>query len=1351
MSSVGCRARWTLPFFITGLLSYSVCHAAPVDRDLGTGEVEPGRTVTIPSLPAEVSLYPDAAAAGASQGWLDRVLRNLQMLEYAPQTQAYAAQNLRTSFREEGIEIVPGADSEESPCWSWHWRTAAWGRPGTMRTAKPVAPETRDSRVTYDRQGLVEWYENRPEGLEQGFEVLDRPGGEGWLCIEGRVTTGLAGDVAGDGAAIDFVDDRGIRVFRYGDLHVRDSSGRELDAHLTSTSETVRIWIDDHGAVYPLEIDPLMTSPAWIAEGNSHYTHFGYCVATAGDVNGDGYSDVIIGAPFHDLKGRAYVFHGSASGLESEPAWYVQGTHDYADFGYSVSTAGDVNADGYDDVIVGIPYYGPEYDHGGKARLYLGSATGLESSPTWEAVGGQDDEGFGCSVAMAGDVNDDGYGDVIVGADQWDASSYGGEGRAYIFRGGPTGLGSVPTWIGQGAHRYAHFGCSVGTAGDVNGDGFGDVIVGAQGYESGHETEGAAYVFLGSAGGVGSTPVWSAEGNNDWAAFGTCVATAGDVNGDGYSDVLVGAPYHTEDQEAEGRAYVYLGSAAGPQAAPVWFVDGNQDWSWFGMSVATAGDVDGDGFSDVLVGAAYHHAGLTEQGRAYLYLGSAAGPGSDPAWQVDGEDERNQFGISVATAGDVDGDGHSDVIVGAYLYDGNDGTEGRAYLYRGYAASLDTDPAWQAEGNQARAEFGYSVSTAGDVNGDGYSDVIIGASRYDGDLNEEGRACLYLGQASGLATTPVWMAEGDQANAYFGFSVSTAGDVNGDGYSDIIVGTPYYYVGPDRVGRACLYLGSASGPGSSAAWTAEGSQQSEEYGHCVAAAGDVNGDGYGDVIVGAPYYDGGQTNGGRACLYLGSASGLESNPSWQTEGHQQSEALGHSVAAAGDVNGDGYGDIIMGARYYDAGYNNAGRAYLFLGSASGPGENPAWTAEGDEDDERFGFAVAGAGDVNGDGYSDVIVGTPYHDPGFITLPRGRACVYLGSGSGLSTSPGWEVEGYQNQMLGWSLATAGDIDGDGYTDVIVGSGGSSSGACVYLGGPAGLGTSPAWEVIDSQGDGFGWSVATAGDVNGDGYSDAIIGAPWHTGDQEFEGRACVYVGNEGHGLDRIPRQARADDTALIAILGTSDSESSFRLKALGRTAAGRAHVRLEWEVKPLGTLFDATDLGSGPMTDTGVPVGGVGSAVALNELVADLAEGVAYHWRLRIASDSPLFPRTPWFSMQGNGRQEMDLRMAGVASHVGEEEAAGMWPLRFETVRPNPFTPQTRLFYRLPRTESVRLTIVDVQGRHVATLVDESQEGGDHAVVWEGRSDSGELLTSGAYYARLEAGGYVESRKLILTR
>ena len=179
MSSVGCRARWTLPFFITGLLSYSVCHAAPVDRDLGTGEVEPGRTVTIPSLPAEVSLYPDAAAAGASQGWLDRVLRNLQMLEYAPQTQAYAAQNLRTSFREEGIEIVPGADSEESPCWSWHWRTAAWGRPGTMRTAKPVAPETRDSRVTYDRQGLVEWYENRPEGLEQGFEVLDRPGGEG--------------------------------------------------------------------------------------------------------------------------------------------------------------------------------------------------------------------------------------------------------------------------------------------------------------------------------------------------------------------------------------------------------------------------------------------------------------------------------------------------------------------------------------------------------------------------------------------------------------------------------------------------------------------------------------------------------------------------------------------------------------------------------------------------------------------------------------------------------------------------------------------------------------------------------------------------------------------------------------------------------------------------------------------------------------------------------------------------------------------------------------------------------------------------------------------------------------------
>ncbi len=1216
------------------------------------------------------------------------------------------AHDFRTYFTGRAIRVVPRAETK--PSWEWGLALVGYGRGGQVWPVAEATARPTGNRIEYARRGIVEWYENAPRGLEQGFGLAGRPGeayvdsgagpeatiaprrpheslrrpahGEGAVFVQLSLTGTLDPVVSTDGQSIDFRTPGGVNVVHYAHLRVTDASGRELPAWMEGfaaiAGRTIRIVFDDTDAAYPVTIDPLATSPAWTAESNKAFSSFGVSVATAGDVNGDGYSDVIIGAPRYDNgqtdEGRAFVYLGSASGLAASPAWTAESDQTNAELGVSVATAGDVNGDGYSDVIVGAHWYESDPSYEGRAYVYLGSASGLASSPVWTAAGGQAGAEFGRAVATAGDVNGDGYSDVIVGA-PWNDNGETDEGRVYVYLGSGSGPASSPAWTAESDQPGAAFGISASAAGDVDGDGYSDVIVGAYLHDNGQTDEGRAYVYLGSASGLASAPAWTAESDpSSYARFGISVGTAGDVNGDGYSDVIVGADGYDTSQSwtDEGRAYVYLGSASGLAASPAWAAAGDQWFANFGIAVATAGDVDGDGYADVIVGAYAYDNGESDEGRAYVYLGSASGLASSPVSTVESQQSGAYFGVSVATAGDVNGDGYSDVIVGADWYDNGETDEGRAYVYLGSTSGLAASPGWTAESDQASANFGWSVAMAGDVNGDGYSDVIVGAYLYDNGQTDEGRAFLHLGSASGLASSPAWTGESNQASAFFGWTVAAAGDVNGDGYSDVIVGAPYHDNGQTDEGRTYVYSGSASGLSAFPVWTAESDQASSSFGYSVATAGDVNGDGYSDVIVGATQYDNGQTDEGRASGYLGSASGLSAVAGWTAESDQSGANFGRSVATAGDVNGDGYSDVIVGAFFYDNGQTDEGRASVYLGSASGLSAVAGWTAESDQAGARFGNSVATAGDVNGDGYSDVIVGAYFHDNG--QTDEGRASVYLGSASGLASSPAWTAE--SNQALGYfgnSVATAGDVNGDGYSDVIVGAylydnGQTDEGrASLYLGSASGLSAVEGWTAeSDQAGARLGSSVATAGDVNGDGYSDVIVGAPYLDSGQPDEGRAFVHYGGGGRHLALRPQQRRADDAKPIQQLGRSDSPTSFRLAALGRSPFGRGGVKLEWEAKPLGTLLDGSETSTGASwLDSGT------AGAALDELVSGLAAGRVYHWRVRLHYEqaaTPFVQRSRWFAIPWKGRQEADLRTGGAGEAGRVPDGSHGAPLRVST-------------------------------------------------------------------------------------
>ena len=496
-------------------------------------------------------------------------------------------------------------------------------------------------------------------------------------------------------------------------------------------------------------------------------------------------------------------------------------------------------------------------------------------------------------------------------------------------------------------------------------------------------------------------------------------------------------------------------------------------------------------------------------------------------------------------------------------------------------ASLSGSNGFRLDGETENDRSGRSVSNAGDVNGDGFDDVIVGAFGADPNSIFSGSSYVVFGQASGFsATMDLSSLNGNngfrldgEVYDFSGRSVSTAGDVNGDGFDDVIVsassanqngyesGSSYVVFGQASGFSATMDLSSLNG---SNGFRLDGEAASDLSGESVSSAGDVNGDGFDDLIVGALVADSNGKDSGSSYVVFGQASGfsaamdlssLNGSNGFRLDGEAHRDYSGRSVSTAGDVNGDGFDDLIIGAYGTSSSYVVFGKASSFSAAmdlSSLDGSN-GFRLDGAADDYS-GESVSTAGDVNGDGFDDVIVGAPLRQtrmaltPVLVTwcLVKHLVSVLTMDLSTLNGSNGFRLDGEAKfDLSGWSVSTAGDVNGDGFDDLIVGASGTdpngnrdSGSSYVVFGQASGFSAAMDLSTLNgsngfrldgvTDGDYSGYSVSTAGDVNGDGFDDLIVGAPGADSNGIHDsGSSYVIFGRSdfGSGLPEIRRHIR----------------------------------------------------------------------------------------------------------------------------------------------------------------------------------------------------------------------------------
>lgn len=453
---------------------------------------------------------------------------------------------------------------------------------------------------------------------------------------------------------------------------------------------------------------------------------------------------------------------------EAESSW----------FGARALAVGDCDGDGIDDLMIAARFHSANFYHDGRVTIYSGA--------TGEALHVFDGEGpnaeLGHRHAVVGDLDGDGRADICIGAYALDSN----RGRVYVF----SGRTGEPIHVWTGSERFSLFGWDISNVGDTNGDGVNDILIGAMNQTGVGTASGAAFLYDGRTGAL--LFQWVGEGPSD--QFGFRAAAAGDIDGDGRPDVAISAPSNSENGDLAGKVYVYSGATGELIRSYL----GENPGDMFGERIWGEFDLDGDGRGELLIGTIKYGPEAPGAGRAYLYSGADG----SLIRTFDGEAAGDEFCSRLKTIGDLDGDGVPEIAVSAFYHDGSAVDSGRVYVYSGRTLDL----LYQVSGERAGDRLGRVVQDLGDINGDGYDDFALASPFIS--TPEQGAQVGRVLVLSGRDGSTLLRLTGEAARDHFGYSVNSAGDVNGDGLPDFTVGAVYNDEGGPDAGAAYIFLGS---------------------------------------------------------------------------------------------------------------------------------------------------------------------------------------------------------------------------------------------------------------------------------------------------------------------------------------------------------------------------------------------------------------------------------------------------------------------------------------------------------------------------------------------------------------
>ncbi|MGB4191944.1 MAG: FG-GAP-like repeat-containing protein [Rickettsiales bacterium] len=820
---------------------------------------------------------------------------------------------------------------------------------------------------------------------------------------------------------------------------------------------------------------------------NSISNSLGYSVSGVGDVDKDGLDDVIVGAPVadktNDIDASIYIIYGNGTSSNIDlshpitPIARIYDTGSSNQWGYSISGAGDFNGDGFPDVVIGAP--GVD-NNAGYIEIWYGSSAGL--------IYGFNDYGytnsyFGYSVSGIGDIDNDGYDDIIVGAYNDNGGYpflncgtlyYNCYGYSWIYLGSKTNYKAFISV--EGIHYGDQSGWSVSGAGDVNGDGYPDIIIGAPSadYKTAATDVGAAYVVYGNKtlhninlSSLNSATGFAIYGGAAGSKTGYSVSGAGDVNGDGFADVIIGAPWINNKA---GITYIIYGKSINTdinltqltenKGIAIYGID-FEDFS--GYSVSNVGDINRDGYDDVIIGAP-EAVIIAEQysGVSYVIYGNRKLYNID----LNSFDETQGFrifsyapnyahlGAAVSGAGDVNGDGYLDIIVGApgnigLVETGDQLVAGvqNAYVILGKSTfNLDTNVSTFGntiflKAQDSTSQFGHSVSNIGNFNGDVFGDVIIGAPV----INSGAGACYVMfGNNETLENQLLAFTPKD----FNPTSIPTVAPTK----------SPHAAPTPNPIASPTV-MPTGKSANTTAGYSPKGfyiyGKENTKSGTSVSTALDMNEDGLDDIIIGAP---GATDRTGIVYVIYGNKTNidpiyldhLQSTQGFSVIGTTKNDQTGYSVSGIGDFNNNGHNDIAIGA----PGVN---KCYIIFGSGGKSADiylaqltsNKGFAISGINTKDQTGWSIGGAGDFDKDGYADIIIGAPgaYNGKGVSYLIYGSETI---SDINLSNKPDDITQGFSiygansGDGCGWSVSGAGDVNNDGYDDIIIGSPNANNG-------------------------------------------------------------------------------------------------------------------------------------------------------------------------------------------------------------------------------------------------------------------------------------------------------------------